>query len=107
MEAWVRRVMAFTVFQGDMGYCIGMPEQDARSVQETVDYCNNPVHKFRGKNITPMICPMSPFLDPVATFFEVPKQHRRGAPAITNVGYPASISSGPLAAEGSNAAFRE
>lgn len=75
MEAWLERAMAFGVFQVDIWYFIGMPEQDPRSVQETVDYCQHLLHKFRGQNINPMICPMIPFLDPASTFFEFPEQH--------------------------------
>lgn len=75
MEAWLERALALGIFQIDIWYFVGMPEQDARSVEANVDYCIRLLEKFRGKNINPMICPMIPFLDPASTFFEFPDQH--------------------------------
>lgn len=75
MEAWLERAMNYGVFQVDIWYFVGMPEQDARSVDATVDYCIHLLQKFRGKNVNPMVCPMIPFLDPASTFFEFPDEH--------------------------------
>jgi clorobiocin biosynthesis protein CloN6 len=75
MEAWLERALELGVFQIDIWFFVGMPEQDARSVEANVDYCIRLLEKFRGKNINPMICPMIPFLDPASTFFEYPEQH--------------------------------
>jgi clorobiocin biosynthesis protein CloN6 len=75
MEAWLERALDCGIFQVDIWYFVGMPEQDERSVQETVDYCARLLAKFRRRNINPMICPMIPFLDPASTFFEFPQQH--------------------------------
>jgi hypothetical protein len=72
MEAWLERVMAFGVFQVDICYFISMPGQDARSVQETVDCCNHVLHKFRGKNITPMM-PDDPLPRPGVDLLPVPR----------------------------------
>lgn len=75
MEAWLEMAFDIGVFQVDIWYFVGMPEQDARSVQGSVDYSRHLLQKFRGNNINPMICPMIPFLDPASTFFEFPEQH--------------------------------
>jgi len=75
MEAWLERAMAAGVFQVDIWYFVGMPQQDARSVDATVDYCIHLLEKFRGLNVNPMVCPMIPFLDPASTFFEFPQEH--------------------------------
>lgn len=75
MEAWIERALNHGIFQIDIWYFVGMPEQDARSVEESVDYCIRLLQRFRGKNVNPMVCPMIPFLDPASTFFEYPDQH--------------------------------
>jgi clorobiocin/coumermycin A biosynthesis protein CloN6/CouN6 len=75
MEAWLERAFDYGIFQVDIWYFVGMPEQDARSVQGSVDYSIHLLKKFKGKNINPMICPMIPFLDPASTFFEFPEEH--------------------------------
>ena len=41
----------------------------------TVDYCGRLLHKFKGRNVNPMICPMIPFLDPASTFFKYPEKN--------------------------------
>ncbi|MEP7347204.1 MAG: cobalamin-dependent protein, partial [Gemmatimonadaceae bacterium] len=75
MEAWLDRALDIGVSQVDVWYFIGMPEQDERSVQETVDYCHYLLGRFKGRRVNPMICPMIPFLDPASTFFEHPELH--------------------------------
>ena len=94
--------MSYGIFEVDIWYFIGMPEQDERSIQGTVDYCIHLLEKFRGKSVNPMICPMISFLDPASTFFEYPEQngyrvffrtteeHRRGmarASLINRINY--------------------
>lgn len=75
MEDWLERALDLGVYEIDIWYFIGMPEQDEKSVFETVDYCHSLLKKFRRKKIIPMLCPMIPFLDPASTFFEYPEQH--------------------------------
>ena len=75
MEAWLERALEYGIYQIDIWYFVGMPEQGPESVQATVDYCAHLLRKFKGKNVNPMICPMIPFLDPASTFFEYPDQH--------------------------------
>jgi clorobiocin biosynthesis protein CloN6 len=75
MEAWVERALGYGIFQIDIWYFIGMPQQGPASVQETVQYCLHLLEKFKGQNVNPMICPMIPFLDPASTFFEYPQDH--------------------------------
>ncbi len=102
MEAWLELALEVGVSGIDIWYFIGMPEQDARSVQEMVDYCGYLLEKFKGSPVNPMVCPMIPFLDPGSTFFTYPREngyrvfhrtveeHRRGmerASIINRINY--------------------
>lgn len=75
MEAWIERALDCGIFEIDLWYFIGMPEQDAASVWATVEYCERLLRKFKGKRVVPMLCPMIPLLDPASTFFELPEEH--------------------------------
>jgi clorobiocin biosynthesis protein CloN6 len=75
MESWIERALDCGIFEIDLWYFIGMPEQDAASVWATVKYCEKLLRKFKGKRVLPMLCPMIPLLDPASTFFEEPEQH--------------------------------
>ncbi len=75
LEAWIERALELGVYQVDVWYFIGMPEQDAASVAGTVAYCRRLLERFRGWRVVPMLCPMIPFLDPASTFFEHPAEH--------------------------------
>lgn len=74
MEDWLQRALDIGIRQVDIWYFVGMPEQDAASVQGTVDYCRRLIARF-GARVTPLVCPMIPFLDPASTFFEEPEAH--------------------------------
>jgi clorobiocin biosynthesis protein CloN6 len=102
MERWIDRALEAGIYAVDIWYFIGMPEQDEASVMRTVDYCATLLQRFRGRRVTPLLCPMIPFLDPASTFFEYPdrhgyrvfyrtvEQHRRGmerASLINRVNY--------------------
>lgn len=75
MEAWIARALDYGIYQIDIWYFVGMPEQDAASVKATLDYCDHLLKKFEGARVYPYICPMIPFLDPGSTFFEQPEAH--------------------------------
>jgi clorobiocin biosynthesis protein CloN6 len=75
LEAWLERALGHGIHQVDIWYFVGMPEQDERSVMETVEYCDRLLRLFKGRRVNPMICPMIPFLDPASTFFEHPDEH--------------------------------
>ena len=75
MEAWIERALDLGIGRVDLWYFIGMPGQDAASVAGTVEYCQQLMEKFQGQAVTPMICPMMPFLDPASTFFEDPEAY--------------------------------
>jgi clorobiocin biosynthesis protein CloN6 len=75
LERWIERALQHGIHEIDIWYFIGMPEQDQRSVMETVDYCQRLLELFKGQYVHPMICPMIPFLDPASTFFENPDEH--------------------------------
>jgi clorobiocin biosynthesis protein CloN6 len=75
MEAWIERALSIGIHQIDVWFFIGMPEQDEDAVKADVDYCAHLLEKFAGRRVTPLLCPMIPFLDPASTFFEEPDQH--------------------------------
>jgi clorobiocin/coumermycin A biosynthesis protein CloN6/CouN6 len=75
MERWIERALDLGIHGIDIWYFIGMPEQDEKSVWETVDYCGRLLKMFKGKRVTPFLCPMIPFLDPASSFFEYPERH--------------------------------
>ena len=60
----------------DVFFMIGLPQQTQGSVLETIDYCENLLHRF-GKDgrLAPFISPLAPFLDPGSRGFENPEQH--------------------------------
>lgn len=75
LELWIEKALDCGIFQIDLWYFIGMPEQDKDSVLGTVEYCQKLLKRFKGRRVNPMICPMIPFLDPSSNFFENPEQH--------------------------------
>ena len=75
MEDWIERAMDLGIFEIDIWFFIGMPEQDERKVMADLAYCRHLLHKFRGRRVMPYMCPMIPFLDPASTFFEHPEAH--------------------------------
>jgi clorobiocin/coumermycin A biosynthesis protein CloN6/CouN6 len=102
LEQWLGRALELGIHNIDIWYFIGMPEQDEKSVMDTVEYCIRLLKLFKGKGVNPMLCPMIPFLDPASTFFEYPdengyrifsrtaEEHRRGmesASLINRINY--------------------
>lgn len=102
LECWLDEALECGIYQVDIWYFIGMPEQDERSVMETVDYCQRLLERFKGGRVNPILCPMIPFLDPASAFFEYPdeygyrvfyrtvEEHRRGmerASIINRINY--------------------
>jgi clorobiocin biosynthesis protein CloN6 len=75
MEKWIEKALNHGIYKVDVWYFVGMPEQDEKSVMETVDYCRHLLHLFKGNAVNPMICPMIPFLDPGSSFFEDPEKY--------------------------------
>ncbi len=75
MEAWIDRALSLGIHNVDVWFFIGMPEQDENAVKAEVDYCARLLDKFSGRRVTPLLCPMMPFLDPASTFFENPEEN--------------------------------
>jgi clorobiocin biosynthesis protein CloN6 len=75
MEDWIERALDIGIYEIDIWFFIGMPEQDERKVMDDVAYCHRLLRKFRGRRVMPYLCPMIPFLDPASTFFEHPEEH--------------------------------
>lgn len=60
----------------DVFFMIGIPRQTAKSVMETIDYCEHLFKKFNGdKRVSLFIAPLSPFLDPGSLGFEQSDRH--------------------------------
>jgi clorobiocin biosynthesis protein CloN6 len=75
LERWLERALEIGISNIDIWYFVGMPEQDEKSVMETVEYCVRLLELFRGQRVNPMLCPMIPLLDPASTFFTDPEPH--------------------------------
>ena len=75
METWIEKALDLGIYQIDIWFFVGMPEQDKKSVEATLNYCDQLLKKFEGRQVYPYICPMIPFLDPGSTFFEEPTRH--------------------------------
>jgi clorobiocin biosynthesis protein CloN6 len=75
MEAWIPRALDAGIGGVMVWFFIGMPRQDRRSVLDTVRYCERLLDLFPDGRVTPLICPMVPFLDPGSRFFEHPEKH--------------------------------
>jgi B12-binding domain/radical SAM domain protein len=59
----------------DIYFMIGVPEQTAQSVDETIDFCEHLYQKRNGdKRLALFIAPLSPFLDPGSLGFEQPSR---------------------------------
>ncbi len=78
------------------GTSSGCRGRTRRSVAGTVEYCLRLMEKFHGRPVTPMICPMMPFLDPGIDLLRgagsprIPpvRPVRRGPPPSHDAGLP-------------------
>lgn len=70
MDALIGHVHSFEIY-----FMIGLPEQTAASVLETVAYCEHLLEKYRDKPVTPFVCPMLPFLDPGSEIADEPEKY--------------------------------
>jgi clorobiocin biosynthesis protein CloN6 len=75
MEAWIDKALDIGIKGVMVWFFIGMPKQDRRSVMDTVDYARRLLDRYPDGSVTPLICPMVPFLDPGSRFFENPAEH--------------------------------
>ncbi|MBL7047351.1 MAG: cobalamin-dependent protein [Candidatus Marinimicrobia bacterium] len=62
------------VYSFEIYFMIGLPKQTIASIWETVNYCEHLLKKYRGKGVTPYICPMLPFLDPGSEIYDNPEK---------------------------------
>jgi clorobiocin biosynthesis protein CloN6 len=69
IDALIDQVYSFEIY-----FLIGLPLQTPESVLETVEYCGELLRKYRGKNVTPFVCPMLPFLDPGSEISDYPER---------------------------------
>lgn len=69
LDALIEEVYSFEVY-----YMIGIPKQTKDSIKETLVFCNHLLEKYKGKRVTPYICPMLPFLDRDSIFYDHPEQ---------------------------------
>jgi len=62
------------VYSFEIYFMLGLPGQTAASIRETVDYSEHVLRKYKGKRVTPYICPMLPFLDPGSEIYDNAQQ---------------------------------
>lgn len=74
MENWAEKALDRGIAEIDVYFFIGMPEQDEKSIFETVEYCGTLLERFKGQRVIPFICPMVPFLDVGSSYFVNPEQ---------------------------------
>ncbi len=74
MEDWIGEALKIGVKHVYVWYFIGMPGQSRESVFDTVRYCGELLEKFPSGDVTPLLTPMVPFLDPGSRFFEHPRE---------------------------------
>ncbi|MBZ9609060.1 cobalamin-dependent protein [Clostridium estertheticum] len=75
MEIWIDDALNIGIDEINIWFFIGMPEQDEKSVFETIKYCDHLLKRFKGSKVIPLICPLIPFLDPASNFFENSRQN--------------------------------
>ncbi len=66
LEAGCRRL--------DVFFMIGLPQQDSRSVLDTVAYCGDLLERF-DRRLSTFISPLAPFVDPGSRAFEEPERY--------------------------------
>ncbi len=60
----------------DVFFMIGLPEQDAASVLDTIAYCGELLTRYgRDGRLHPFISPLAPFVDPGSRAFEEPERY--------------------------------
>jgi clorobiocin biosynthesis protein CloN6 len=75
LEDWIDRALGLGIWRVEIWYFVGMPEQDERSVRQTVEACERLLERYGRRGASPMICPLLPILDPGSTFFTEPEAH--------------------------------
>jgi len=74
MEEWIDKALRYGISEIDVYFFVGMPEQDEKSVFDTIAYCEKLLERFKGQRVVPFMCPMVPFLDPGSSYFENPDE---------------------------------
>lgn len=69
IDALIDEVHSFEIY-----FMLGLPKQTKESVRGTVRYCAHLLEKYRGRAVTPFICPMLPFLDPGSEIYDHPER---------------------------------
>ncbi len=78
LEETIRVALESGCARFDVFFMIGIPGQTARSVRDTVVYCESLLDRFQPGfpgMVHPYISPLAPFLDPGSRAFEDPQQH--------------------------------
>ncbi|NGP52353.1 TIGR04190 family B12-binding domain/radical SAM domain protein [Thioalkalivibrio sp. XN8] len=73
MEHMLREALKLDCRRIDVFFMIGLPQQDHRSVMETVEYCGE-LFGWGDRRLQCFISPMGPFLDPGSQIFEQPER---------------------------------
>lgn len=71
MESVISEALSLNCHRIDVFFMIGLPQQSAQSVSETIDYCDY-LYSISDRRLGSFISPMGPFLDPGSRGFEDP-----------------------------------
>lgn len=63
------------VYSFEIYYMIGLPFQTPENIMANVQYCAHLLKKYEGRNVTPFVCPMLPFLDPGSEIYDHPEEN--------------------------------
>jgi B12-binding domain/radical SAM domain protein len=76
LETTIETALKLGTTRLDIFFIIGLPEQTAQSVMETIDYCEYLLKKFNGdKRLFLFIAAQSPFMAPGSLAFENPEKY--------------------------------
>lgn len=76
MEQMIEKILDLGCHKFDLFFMIGLPDQDVKSVMETVEYIDDLLERLdKSKKLFPYISPLSPFLDPGSRVFENPEEY--------------------------------
>lgn len=73
LESSISNLLGAGARRVDIFFMIGLPKQDAKSVQQTVEYSGELIAQLKaGERFMPFISPLAPFIDPGSDAFEDP-----------------------------------
>ncbi|MBN2333172.1 MAG: TIGR04190 family B12-binding domain/radical SAM domain protein [Deltaproteobacteria bacterium] len=75
IEDTIANCLAVGCRRFDLFFMIGLPEQTAQSVLESIDYFERLLERYGDGRFMPFIGPLAPFVDPGSLLFEQPEKY--------------------------------